>query len=177
MTHNLDVDKYRNGDPIPKITDPAAWAALTTGAYCYYNNDSATYATVYGKLYNWYAVNDPRGLVPEGWHIPTDFEWTTLLNCLGGSTVAGGSMKETGTIHWTTPNNGATNISGFTGLAGGFHHNGGAFGQFGTDGYWWSSTEESTLGAWNLTLHNTYLDAIKVSLNKRTGASVRCIRD
>ncbi|MEO6490062.1 MAG: fibrobacter succinogenes major paralogous domain-containing protein, partial [Ferruginibacter sp.] len=108
MTKNLDVATYRNGTPIPKVTDPAAWAALTTGAYCYYNNDSATYAATYGKLYNWYAVNDPSGLAPEGWHIPTDFEWTTLENCLGGATVAGGAMKQTGPIYWTTPNTGAT---------------------------------------------------------------------
>jgi len=77
MTKNLEVSTYRNGDPIPKVTNGAAWASLTTGAYCYYNNDSTTYAATYGKLYNWYAVNDPRGLAPEGWHIPTDFEWTT----------------------------------------------------------------------------------------------------
>ena len=77
-----------------------AWAALTTGAYCYFNNDSATYAAIYGKLYNWYAVNDPRGLAPEGWHIPSDFEWTTLINTLGGSASAGGPMKAMGTEHW-----------------------------------------------------------------------------
>ena len=74
MFKNLNVDRYRNGDPIPNVTDPAIWAGLTTGAYCYYNNDSATYAVVYGKLYNWYAVNDPRGLAPEGWHVPSDVE-------------------------------------------------------------------------------------------------------
>ncbi len=89
MTTNLDVDRYRNGDPIPHVTDPLVWKTLTTGAYCYYDNDSATYAAVYGKLYNWYAVNDPRGLAPEGWHVPTDFEWTTLADCLGGTSVAG----------------------------------------------------------------------------------------
>ena len=74
MNKNLDVSTYRNGDPIPNVTDPAIWAGLTTGAYCYYNNDSATYAVVYGKLYNWYAVNDPRGLAPIGWHVPSDVE-------------------------------------------------------------------------------------------------------
>ena len=102
MTRNLDVAVYRNEDPIPKVTDEAAWAALTTGAYCYYNNDSTAYAATYGKLYNWYAVNDTRGLAPEGWYIPTDFEWTTLGACLGGDGVAGGSMKEIGTMHWIT---------------------------------------------------------------------------
>jgi hypothetical protein len=81
MVKNLDVDHYRNGDPIPQVTDPAAWAALTTGAWCYYYNDPAIGA-IYGKLYNWYAVNDPRGLAPVGWHIPTEPEWITLVNCL-----------------------------------------------------------------------------------------------
>ncbi len=119
MTTNLDVDHYRNGDPIPHVTDPTEWKNLTTGAYCYYANDSAKYAAVYGKLYNWYVVNDPRGLAPEGWHVPTDFEWTTLTDCLGGVSVAGGPMKETGTSHWILPNEGATNESGFTGLPGG----------------------------------------------------------
>ena len=122
MDKNLDVDRYRNGDPIPKVTDPTAWVALTTGAYCYYNNDSATYAATYGKLYNWYAVNDPRGLAPAGWHIPSDAEWATIETCLGGASVAGGEMKETGTIHWQSPNTGATNSSGFTGLPGGYRN-------------------------------------------------------
>src|SRR6266487_1634854 len=117
MLKNLDVSTYRNGDPIPKISDNAAWLALTTGAYCYYDNDSANYAATYGKLYNWFAVNDPRGLAPAGWHVPTDAEFTTLVEtCLGGWQVAGGKMKEIGTTHWASPNEGATNSSGFTGL-------------------------------------------------------------
>ena len=97
----------------------AAWATLTTGAYCYYNNDSATYAATYGKLYNWYAVNDPRGLAPAGWHVPSDAEWTELINCLGGEDVAGGKMKAVSAL-WYSPNTGATNSSGFTGLPGGY---------------------------------------------------------
>lgn len=81
MVNNLDVSTYRNGDPIPQSTD--GWIGITTGAWCWYKNDSATYAATYGKLYNWYAVNDPRGLAPAGWHIPTDLEWTTMTDCLG----------------------------------------------------------------------------------------------
>ena len=177
MTRNLDVDKYRNGDPIPNVTDPAAWAALTTGAYCYYNNDSATYAATYGKLYNFYAVNDPRGLAPEGWHIPTDFEWTTLENCLGGAAVAGGAMKEIGTTHWVTPNTGATNISGFTGLPGGFRNLQGAFFNVGLNGYWRSSTESSTTTAWYRWLFNNAGNIDRVSTSKKNGFSVRCLRD
>lgn len=177
MTKNLDVATYRNGDPIPKVTVNAAWAALTTGAYCYYNNDSATYAATYGKLYNWYAVNDPRGLAPEGWHIPTDFDWTTLENCLGGASVAGGAMKETGTIHWTTPNTGATNISGWAGLPGGTRGSTGTFFNVGTSGYWWSAREGLTTSAWYRSL-GYGSGGINGNDNlKRDGFSVRCLRD
>lgn len=177
MTENLDVSTYSNGDPIPKVTDAATWAGLTTGAYCYYDNDSTTYAAAYGKLYNWYAVNDSRGLAPLGWHIPTDFEWTTLGACLGGVGVAGGHMKETGTTHWTTPNTGATNHSGFTGLPGGRRNDAGAFTAVGNNGYWWSYTDISTDSAWNrlLNYNNDNLDSSND--NKRFGFSVRCLRD
>ena len=177
MTKNLDVATYRDGTPITKVTDPAAWAALTTGAYCYYNNDSATYAATYGKLYNWYAVNDPRGLAPEGWHIPTDFEWTTLENCLGGATVAGGAMKETGTTHWTTPNRGATNSSGFTGLPGGARNATGTFGLVGDFGTWWSSTELAATLAWNRYLLYLVGSISRANDGKELGFSVRCLRD
>ena len=119
MTRNLDVSAYRNGDPIPQVTSSILWRTLTTGAYCYYNFDSANYGAVYGKLYNWYAVIDPRGLAPVGWHVPASAEWTQLANCLGGTWVCGGSLKEAGTNHWAEPNTGATNSSGFTALPGG----------------------------------------------------------
>lgn len=177
MTKNLDVTTYRNGDAIPKVTSNAAWTALTTGAYCYYNNDSTTYAATYGKLYNWYAVNDPRGLAPEGWHIPTDFEWTTLGNCLGGQSVAGGPMKENGTTHWLTPNTAGTNISGFIGLPGGYRSSVGNFDDLSEYGLWWGSTEYNSgfvpyhYLSFNATaLGNSIVD-------KTYGHSVRCIRD
>ena len=177
MSKNLDVAAYRNGDPIPKVTDDAEWAALTTGAYCYYNNDSTTYAATYGKLYNWYAVNDPRGLAPEGWYIPTDFEWTTLGSCLGGNAVAGGPMKEIGTTHWNTPNTGATNLSGFTGLPGGQRDPPGFFSGIGTYGLWWSSTEYDTDLVWYHYLVHTGDGLYRQKDNKRIGKSVRCLRD
>ena len=144
MTKNLDVAYYRNGDPIPQIIDPIQWSSLTTGAWCYYNNDAANGA-IYGKLYNWYAVNDPRGLAPVGWHIPSSPEYISLINCLSGATVAGGKMKETGTTHWLSPNAGATNSSGFTGLPGGFRGINGStqtelFQSLGSDGAWYNST-------------------------------------
>ena len=176
MRENLDVLTYRNGDIIPQVTDPTAWAALTTGAWCYYNNDVANGA-IYGKLYNWYAVNDPRGLAPTGWHVPTDDEWTTLSTTLGGDAVAGGKMKVAGTTRWTTPNTGATNESGFAGLPGGGRFNFGAFFDVGDFGYWWSSSENGTTYAWLRLL--LYGDGVigRGFNGKGNGFSVRCLRD
>jgi uncharacterized protein (TIGR02145 family) len=176
---NLDVRTYRNGDPIPQVTDNATWASLTTGAWCWYNNDSATYAATYGRLYNWYAVNDPRGLAPAGWHVPTTTEWLNLINCLGGEAAAGGALKEAGTAHWLSPNAGATNSSGFTGLPAG--------GRFGADAPfinngmycdWWSSS--APLSPWEgrtfyLGYNLTGLTGGQHNLN--SGFSVRCIKD
>ena len=176
MTKNLDVSTYRNGDAIPKVTSNAAWTALTTGAYCYFNNDSATYAATYGKIYNWYAVNDARGLAPEGWHIPTAFEWTTLSECLGGPTVAGGPLKEAGTVHWASPNTGATNLSGYIGLPGGQRVSG-VFINLGLSNLWWSSTEYSATESWFLGLGNTTASVVIDQIIKTSGVYVRCIRD
>jgi uncharacterized protein (TIGR02145 family) len=176
MNVNLDVTKYRNGDVIPQVTDPTAWASLTTGAWCYYNNDSANGKT-YGKLYNWYAVNDPRGLAPAGWHVPSDDEWTTLTTFLGGESIAGGAMKETGTTHWQAPNTDATNSSGFTGLPGGYRNYLGAFYNVGGLGVWWSSTEANTTYAWYRTLLYSNGLASRIYNDKEIGFSVRCLRD
>jgi uncharacterized protein (TIGR02145 family) len=173
---NLNVSKYRNGDVIPQVTDPTAWVNLTTGAWCYYANTSSN-GTTYGKLYNWYAVNDPRGLSPLGYHIPTDAEWTSLINCLGGEAVAGGKMKEAGTTHWTSPNTGATNESGFTGLPGGCHRNIGTFINIGNIGFWWSSSEATTASAWYRSLDYDDGGAYRSVYDKTYGYSVRCVRD
>jgi uncharacterized protein (TIGR02145 family) len=177
MRENLDVLTYRNGDTIPQVTDPTEWAALTTGAWCYYNNDPANGA-IYGKLYNWYAVNDARGLAPQGWHIPTDEEWTTLSTKLGGEEVAGGKMKTTGTTLWTTPNTDATNSSGFAGLPGGYRFSFGSFNDVGYFGNWWSATEYNLYsGAWCRTL-KYYHGSLRIdNFNKAHGFSVRCLRD
>ena len=173
--NNLDVKIYRNGDAIPQVTTPATWAALTTGAWCWYNNDSATNAAKYGKLYNWYAVNDARGLAPSGYHIPTDVEWTKLTDYLGGLTVAGGKIRTTS--GWTAPNTGATNSSGFTGLPGGFRDSGGNFGLNGGLTAWWSSTEASTINAWYRDVGYTNIIVGRASDIKISGFSVRCVRD
>lgn len=176
MSKNLDVAFYRNGDPIPQVTNPTAWAALTTGAWCYSNNDSIQ-GTTYGKLYNWYAVNDPRGLAPQGWHIPSDAEWTALETLLGGGSVAGGKMKEAGTPHWTTPNTGGNNNSGWSGLPGGIRFSDGSFSLIGNFGYWWSATEGSVTNAWSRYLTYVNGSIVTENLNKRFGFFVRCLRD
>jgi len=179
MTTNLAVTHYRNGDRIPEAKGKVAWAALTTGAWCWYNNDSATGA-VYGKLYNWYAVNDPRGLAPSGWHVPSDAEWDTLSTHLGNN--AGGKLKATGTIEagtglWYAPNTGATNSSGFTCLPGGARYFfDGTFYGIGYRCYLWSSTENAS-GAFYRYLHSDSRQILKYSNTKQSGLSVRCLRD
>ncbi|MES2430898.1 MAG: FISUMP domain-containing protein [Bacteroidota bacterium] len=139
---NLHVSRYRNGNIIPQVTDSLIWVTLKTGAWCWYKNDSATYSG-YGKLYNWYAVNDPRGLAPAGYHVPRKDEWDQLATCLGGKAIAGGVLKETGTTHWLTPNTNATNTSKFTALPGGTrtYYGGAKFESAGIKGTWWSSTK------------------------------------
>jgi len=150
MAENLRVTKYRNGDPIPNVTDNTTWSTLTTGAYCTYENtaDAVTIATN-GMLYNWYAATDSRNIAPEGWHVPTDAEWTTLINHLGGEDIAGGKMKEIGTTHWESPNTGATNEIGFTSLPSGDRANQdgtpsgmGSFDGLGYGSFYWSSTAD-----------------------------------
>jgi uncharacterized protein (TIGR02145 family) len=152
---NLNVDRYRNGELITQITDAATWTAATYGAWCYYANNT-TYGPTYGKLYNWYAVNDSRGLAPQGYHVATDAEWTTLTTCLGGANIAGAKMKEAGTSHWNTGNNG-TNTSGFTGLPGGNISPTGVFNNMRNTGYFWSSTQFDTTNAWARDLNYTNL--------------------
>ena len=178
MTRNLDVTAYRNGDPIPYVTDVTVWAGLTTGAWCYYNYDPSN-GSGFGKLYNWYAVSDPRGLAPIGWHVPSDVEWTTLETTLGGRSVAGGKMKVAGvTSCWNEPNTGADNSSGFAGLPGGYRNFNGSFGNIGYGGYWWSSTENTTrANAWNRSLYYYFSSVAGGKADEKDGFSVRCIKD
>lgn len=182
MSKNLDVRTYRNGAAIPQVTDSAQWTNLTTGAWCWYNNDSATYAATYGRLYNWYAVADTRGLCPTGSHVPLNGEWNTLTNYLGDLSVAGGKMKDTGTIHWRTPNSGATNSSGFTGLPGGSRGSDGIFINVTNMGIWWSSSEfiptsGPITNAWYRSVYYSNGNAAKDNIYKTHGFAVRCLRD
>jgi len=169
MTENLKVKRYRNGDIIPQIQDPLQWSESTTGAWCYYENDTSK-----GVLYNWHAVNDSRGLAPVGHHIPSDAEWTILTDFLGGEDAAGTKMKSTS--GWEEDGNG-TNSSGFSGLPGGYRNLLGSFANVGYGGGWWSSTESGTYPAWyrSLRYNSGYVDRYDDS--KRLGFSVRCLRD
>ena len=182
-TVNLDVTTYRDGTTIPQVTDPTQWSNLSTGAWCYYNNNSSS-GTTYGKLYNWYAVagihdadpNTPnKVLAPTGWHVPTDSEWTTLTTTLGGTSVAGGKMKVT--TLWNSPNTNATNSSSFTGLPGALRTKVGTFLIIGSYGFWWSSTQYYGTYAWNRGLNHYNGNADSGDNNMEYGLSVRCFKD
>jgi trimeric autotransporter adhesin len=180
MAENLKTTKYNDGTAIPNIIDNISWANATTGAYSDYSNTPAN-STTHGRLYNWYAVdatsNGGKNVCPTSWHVSTDAEWTTLTTYLGGAAVAGVKLKETGTTHWLSFYTVATNETGFTALPGGNRDVNGAYHNIGDDVYWWSSTESSTPNAWFW--HMTgYSDNVERSYNdKRTGFSVRCVRD
>ncbi|MEM4260574.1 MAG: FISUMP domain-containing protein, partial [Candidatus Woesearchaeota archaeon] len=182
MKKNLDVTHYRNGDEIPQVTDADEWENLTTGAWCYYNNDEAN-GQVYGKLYNWYAINDSRGLAPEGWHIPSTNEWKTLRDYLGNENDAGGPLKESGTEHWKSPNTGATNETGFTALPGGERaytsYSDYRFQLLHDVCYFWSSTYNGSNVDRIVFTYNyaEFYMGINLSNTKKYGQSVRCIKD
>ena len=176
MTKNLDVDRFRNGDVIPEVKNAKQWIKASKNkkaAFCYYDHDPKNGA-IYGKLYNWYAVNDPRGLAPKGYHVPSDAEWTVLIGFLGGESVAGEKLKSTS--GWANGGNG-DNSSGFNGLPGGYWGGNGHF-YFITDyGYFWSSSEDGTSGAWSRVLYNYYARVYRHASDKDDGLSVRCLRD
>ena len=177
MMENLEVTHYRNGDPIPNVTNAGEWAGLSTGAYCNYDNDTSN-VPVYGRLYNWYAVVDSRNIVPEGWHVPSDAEWQTLVDYLGGGTVAGGKMKEVGTVLWVPPNTGATNESFFGGIPGGFCSYLGMFSGIGYQADFWSCTEgDPDLFGWYRELFYYYSEVLRSITNKESGLSIRCVKD
>ena len=171
---NLDVSTYRNGDVIPQVQDANAWLNLRTGAWCYYDNDASN-GTEYGKLYNWYAVNDPRGLAPKGFHIPSDAEWGILTEYLGGAAAAGTKMKSS--FGWDENGNG-TNSSGFAVFPGGSRNYGvGTFDGVGRDGYWWSSTEYNSIYVWNRYLYCSDGSVYRPYNEKENAFSVRCLGD
>ena len=182
MAENLKTTKYNNGTDIPLETDNAGWVGLTTGAYCWYDNDETANKDIFGALYNWYAI-ETNNLCPTGWHVPTDAEWTTLTDFLGGQSVAGGKMKATGTEYWSDPNTEATNESGFTGLPGGNREGSqdgqGIFNFMNNNGDWWSSTEKDVSTAFprNLAWDTGAVNVEPNGTLKVVGLSCRCIKD
>lgn len=178
---NLKTTKYNDGSNIPLVTDNTSWGNLTTPGYCWYNNDAANHKNVYGALYNWYAVNTGK-LCPAGWHVPSDTEWTTLTDYLGGESIAGGKLKSTGTIEdgtglWHRPNPGATNETGFTAVPGGYRYVDGTFCNIGSDGQWWSSTATFSTDALCRFMLCNNNSVSSFYYNKKKGNSVRCVRD
>ncbi|MFC1725742.1 FISUMP domain-containing protein [candidate division KSB1 bacterium] len=191
MAENLKVTHYRNGDAIPNVTDNSAWASLNTGAYCNYNNDES-YVSTYGRLYNWYAVNDSRKIAPAGWRVASDEDWKVLEIFLGmsqeeadktggrGSSVnVGGELKESSTSYWYSPNSGATNESGFTALPHGYRsndyrHN---FKDMGLDGIFWSSSFCSSNSSWTRHLYYNQSGIHRHDNLQKHGFAVRCVRN
>jgi uncharacterized protein (TIGR02145 family) len=174
---NLKTTHYNDGTAIPNVTNTSSWANLTTEAYCWYDNNSVTNKKTYGALYNWYAVNTGR-LAPKGWHMPTDAEWDTLAEYLGGASVAGGALKDTGTVYWESPNTGATNSSGFSALPGGYRLYYGRFLDVGYSSYWWSATAIDASYAYGryLLLCN-FSTLFRYYDYKSCGFSVRLVKD
>ena len=177
MKENLKTTHYGNGDSIPNVTVDTEWFNLTSGAYINYNNDSSM-VTVYGRLYNWFVIDDSRNICPAGWHVPSNDERSILFNSLGGVNVAGGKMKETGTVHWFSPNTGASNSSGFTSLPAGYGgYEDALFGNLGLGGFWWSSTEHNPGTAHIYNNSYNYSHAAYFDGSKNFGIIVRCLKD
>ncbi|MBK8883053.1 MAG: fibrobacter succinogenes major paralogous domain-containing protein [Bacteroidales bacterium] len=178
MNENLKTTKYNDGFTIPNIADEQEWYVSFNGASCDYDNNAIN-SDIYGKLYNWYTVasTNPKNVCPAGWHVPSDEEWTVLINFLGGVSIAGGKLKESGFAHWTDPNTGATNETGFTALPGGGRFDGGNFYDFGGAGIYWTSTENNAATA---LLQLLLYDSSAITWHddpKSHGYSVRCVKD
>lgn len=176
MTENLRATKYNNGTDIQLLTDDSQWDTLGVPAYCWYNNDSTTFANPYGALYNWYAVNT-NNLCPSGWRLPTEEEITELFDYLGGSSYAGGLLKESGTSHWKSPNTDASNEYDFTALPGGRRLDDGSYDFIGVEGNWWTSSEYSAKTATYFYMLYNYSNSFQSLLTKKHGLSVRCVRN
>ena len=172
MQENLSVTRYQNGDSIPDGTaDHAAWAQLSTGAWAYPDSQAALRRS-FGLLYNWYAVNDPRGLCPTGWRLPTHDEWTALTHALGGETKAGAVLKAR--QGWL-PALAGRDEKDFRGLPAGFRGSDGTYGGLGAYAYWWSSTGSGINGAWGRFVDGTQSGIFMMDGYKRSAFSVRCV--
>jgi uncharacterized protein (TIGR02145 family) len=177
MAENLRVIHYRNGEFVPEVKDTAMWMNLTSGAYCNYNNTTSldTIAT-YGRLYNWYAAADSRNLAPNGWHVASPIDWNTLIDYLGGDSIASNKMKEVGNSHWENPYE-SDNSSGFTALPAGWRQQSKNYNNIGYYCVWWTSFDNNISTAPFL-----YLFFVSSNVNrgfnyKYNGYSIRCIKD
>jgi uncharacterized protein (TIGR02145 family) len=174
MAENLKTTKLNDGTAISNTTDNQQWSTLTTPAYAWYNNSAANKAGL-GALYNFFAVSSGK-LCPSGWHVPSKEEWKTLETHLGGESVAGGKMKESGTTYWTSPNTGATNDSKFNGRGGGVRLGDGTFSDIKNYGLWWTSTAQGAT-VWFRSLQYANPNLTEQGYGKINGLSVRCIKD
>ncbi len=188
MTENIKSKKYSDGTSLVDGTSAGDISDdITTKYYFAYDNNESNVST-YGRLYTWAAAmngasssainpSNVQGICPNGWHLPSDDEWTELTTFLGGISVAGGKMKEPGTTHWNSPNTGANNSSGFTALPGGYRYYHGAFHHKGNYAHWWSATQVDATSAWHRVLDYSNGDALRDYANKESGFSVRCLRN
>jgi len=175
MAENLKVVKFNDGTRIPLVSDYKIWSNLLSPGYCWYNNDAEGYESDYGALYNGYSVSTDK-LCPLGWHVPSVEEWMILTDYVGEK-IAGEKLKEIGTQNWISPNAGATNESGFTARPGGSRGNLGSFFDEGLRGHWWSSTEYNDIYVWNRSMGFSFSNVTGSSDNKKSGLSVRCVKD
>ncbi len=176
MASNLKVTKFNDYSAIPLVTDNTEWINLLTSGYCWYNNDETTYKDSYGGLYNFYSVNTGK-LCPSGWHVPTDAEWSTLTNYLGGGSIAGGKLKEAGYTHWVSPNTGATDEYGFSALPGGYRRFDAEYLFINYYSTWWSSSAYNSSSAWDRAMFYDTATVLRGTNSFTNGFSVRCIKD
>jgi uncharacterized protein (TIGR02145 family) len=179
MTRNLDVDRFRNGDLIPHIKSNEEWKKAGENgqsAWCYYDNDPE-YREKYGKLYNWFSIADSRNICPIGWDIPSDVDLTILVDVFGGSTDAGGKLKDIGTTVWNAPNLAATNESGFSMLPSGIRLTAGNYENIKNNGYLWSKSEYDVNYSWFRGFSRSDVIVSRALANKRSALSIRCIRN
>jgi uncharacterized protein (TIGR02145 family) len=173
LSQNLKTSKYCNGDPLVTDLFSISWQSSSVGAWAYYNDDP-TMNDTFGKLYNFYAVTDTRGVCPCGWHVPTTIEWNTLTEFLGGSSASGGTLKST--TGWNAPNTGATNSSGFGGKGGGYRLSNGNYSQQNVYGYFWTKNTFGSEGVYRR-LNFDSVSVPSLFYSKRGGLSVRCLKD
>ncbi|MEI6695848.1 MAG: FISUMP domain-containing protein [Bacteroidota bacterium] len=173
---NLISTKYNDGTSIPLVIDWVTWASIFTPGYCWYLNNETQYKDPYGALYNWYTVNTNK-LCPNGWHAPTDAEWTELSNYLGGLNIAGGKLKETGISHWLAPNTGATDETGFTAVANGYRHGSGNYDNLAHNAYFWTNTTHISGNSWERSIPHDSTNLLPEYFGRNTGMAVRCIKD